>query len=77
MVDAAEFYQDRFKYREGFVREVEQAIAGGRFVPISSYSGAFEGHEDFDWTLNADLNKEQWPNGYPTPSMDDLSNWRG
>ncbi|WP_155651292.1 hypothetical protein [Burkholderia stagnalis] len=77
LVDAAEFYQDRFKYREGFVREVEQAIAGGRFVPISSYSGDFEGHEDFDWTLNADLNKKQWSNGYPTPSMDDLSNWRG
>jgi hypothetical protein len=76
-VDAAGFFQNRTAHRDRLAAMVDEAVAASRFSPISDYPGEYNGIEDFDWFIQANLDPDVWPGGYPQAVMDDLSDWVG
>lgn len=77
-VEAADFFRNRTAHRERLVEMICRALDAGQFVPIIAYRGrpSYEGFDDFDWVVQADLDPTRWPAGYPEPVVDDLSDWR-
>lgn len=77
-VDAADFFRDRAAYRGRLVEKICRALDAGELVPIIAYRGrpSYEGFDDFDWVIQADLDPARWPQGYPEQVLDNLSDWR-
>lgn len=75
-VDAAEFFGNRAVHRDRLLTMFDKAISDALFQPITHYTGNYDGIEDFDWIIQANLDPNLWPGGYPQPVMDDLADWR-